>query len=176
MAWTSPPLWVAATTLTASQMNGNIRDNLIQLHDAPSARVHRTTAQAIAAGVTESLSFNSERYDNDTIHDVSTTPQRLTCRTAGVYLITGSVEWDSGGTGGMRTLQIALNSGNLLTSTNIPGAATGAAQHQSVSTLYKLAVGDYVSLDVRTTNDALNINVTANSSPEFAMTWVSTGA
>lgn len=51
------------------------------------ARVYHDVDQSISNNQNISLAFNSERYDTDNIHDNVTNNKRLTCKTAGKYLV-----------------------------------------------------------------------------------------
>ncbi len=59
------------------------------------ARVYHSANQEIASGGSIVLAFDSERWDTDNIHDPITNNSRLTCRTAGKYLLTGCVHWET---------------------------------------------------------------------------------
>ncbi len=133
------------------------------------ARVYHNAAQAITSGATTASAFNSERYDTDTIHDTSTNNGRLTCKTAGKYLITANVEWAANSTG-TRQCWIYLNNTTIIaidrrTAMTPPGTTTN-----NISTIYDLALNDYVELIVfQTSGGNLNLDVAANYSPEFMM-------
>ena len=72
------------------------------------ARVYHNAAQAIATSSGTALAFNNERYDTDLIHDPATNNSRLTCQTAGKYLIIANIQWAANATG-FRQLGIMLN-------------------------------------------------------------------
>ena len=57
------------------------------------ARAHHSSNQSITNNTFTVLSLNSERWDTDSIHDNSTNNSRLTCNTAGKYIITAGVYW-----------------------------------------------------------------------------------
>lgn len=115
--------------------------------------------------------FNSEDealgcFDNDTIHDTSTNISRLTCKTAGTYLIQGNIEWSNASAGG-RALAVELNRTVDIAFIMQKAVSTDAVH---VSVLYKLAVNDYVELRAyQDSGGSLDIQSTANSSPVFSM-------
>jgi hypothetical protein len=50
-------------------------------------RVYHNETQTVPDNSETYPSFNSERWDTDTIHDTVTNNERLTCKTAGKYLV-----------------------------------------------------------------------------------------
>jgi hypothetical protein len=131
----------------------------------PCARVFHNAAQATVSGVDTPLAFNSELFDTDTIHDPATNNTRLTCKTAGVYQISGSAEWAANPTNGY--LKINLNGAMPIAWNHM---VTGDYRRMAVSTLYQLAVNDYVELvAAQSSGGAINVNSAAHYSPEFMM-------
>ena len=129
------------------------------------ARVYHNAAQTIANNTGTTLAFNSERYDTDVIHDTTTNNSRLTCKTAGKYLITVNLWWASSAVGD-RSLCIKLNG-----TTHIAIVRnTGTIRGQVNTTIYDLAVNDYVEVIVlQTSGGVLDVQLESNFSPEFMM-------
>ena len=129
------------------------------------ARVYNSgdIANIVTATIT-TLTFDSERYDTDTIHSTSSNTSRLTATTAGKYLIWGSATWAFTPVNG--AIYLWLN------------GTTYIARHQpavdyrtmNVSTVWDMAAGDYVELRVEQ-NSGGNVSISAISaySPEFGM-------
>jgi hypothetical protein len=150
---------------------GNHAHSLAQHPAVPRCRVYHSAAQSIPNGTVSTLSFDGERYDTDTMHDTATQNSRLTCRTAGLYVIHAHVEFALNATG-ERHVILLLNGATQLAYHDQPALSTNAVI-VSVSTQYPLAVGDYVECQVyQNSGGALNVNVSAARSPEFAMAWV----
>lgn len=153
--------------VSAARM-AHIEQGVFDSHFQPAARVFHNAAQSIATSTTTTLAFNSERFDTDTIHDTVTNNSRLTCKTAGKYLIGGNVEW-SGGTGANSQIQVFLNAATVIAYDVMAG---GSAEHSrlAITTFYDLAVNDFVELRVfQASGGSININSTGNYSPEFWM-------
>jgi hypothetical protein len=132
------------------------------------ARVFNTAATTLTTGVTATLSFDSERYDTDSIHDTAINPSRLTCQTPGLYSITGHVRFASNATG-IREISILINGSVVIAIQDVP-ALNGAVTIMSISTQYELALSDYVELRAfQNSGGNLNVDVAANYSPEFGM-------
>ena len=133
----------------------------------PKARAFHNANHSVTDTVATILPFNSERFDTDAIHDTSTNNSRLTCKTAGTYLIGAQVEWGAGA-GSSRRVSIRLNGtteiANVFDSVN----AVSQIKRQEVVTLYELAVNDFVEVEVlQISGGSLNIVAAGNYSPEF---------
>lgn len=130
------------------------------------ARVRRSINQTIAHATMTAVSFDTERWDTDAIWDNSQ-PTRLTCKTAGVYFISGHVRWDNNAGGTYRLVTIRLNGTTEIARQTGVLSAYGEA---SVSTIYKLAVNDFVELCVyQDSGSYRTLEAIQAWSPEFAM-------
>ena len=141
-------------------------------HKFPCARVYHNVNQSIPNTTPTFLAFNSENFDNDDIHDNVTNNERLTCKTAGKYLVVGQVQWDTIA-GGRRQIGILLNGTEIAfaESGSVPDA--GHKPSQIVATICDLAVGDYVRLRVyQSSGDALDVVYASSYSPVFSMVLV----
>lgn len=164
-------LAAGGTPTSAARFNDQ-ESGIFNVDYRAAARVFHSASQSITSGVATALAFNSERFDQEnnaasTIHDTATNNSRLTCRTAGVYLISAVAEWAASPVNGTLRLRV--------------GGATEIARQQVVgdyrvmciSSIYALNVNDYVEVVVsQASGGAVNINSTANYSPEFSMVLV----
>ena len=140
------------------------------LFTAPGAHVYNNVNQSAANATLTILSFNSERFDTDNIHDAVTNNSRLTCQTSGVYAISASIAWAANVTG-VREMGIYLN-GAKISSYKLPAASSGATE-MNISALHQLNVGDYVQVyGYQTSGAALDVQYVSPQSPEFAMVKV----
>ncbi|MBA7662910.1 hypothetical protein ES703_70943 [subsurface metagenome] len=132
------------------------------------SRVHHQYHQTIAHGVYTTLAFNLERYDTDNIHDNVVSNSRLTCQTAGKYIIVGNIGWEEVAVGYRRIL-LKLN-GTTYIAANSMWPPDVSTPFQLVTTIWDLAITDYVELVVRQ-NSGGNLTVYAISpnTPEFQM-------
>jgi len=136
----------------------------------PSCRAYNKGNLVTGTGAWTWLTFDNERFDTDNIHSVMVNTGRLTCNTAGKYIIMGNVYWETNATG-VRILQIRVNGGSAIgIASMVPGNFTA---YHIVSTLYDLAVTDYVELGAYQ-NSGGNLNVLAALpySPVFMMVKV----
>lgn len=139
-------------------------------------RVYNSAAITIATATLTAVTFNSERYDTDAIHSTTVNTNRLTCVTAGKYLISADMEFAPNATGTYRKLAIRLNGTTIISLAAISPIASGAdASHLSISTIYSLVVGDYVEMMVKQDSGGnLDVSSSPNSSPEFSMSRIGT--
>lgn len=166
--------WVDDGVLTAADHNNNdqgLQNGTLMALD--SVRVFHNAAQSIADGTETALAFNSERFDTNTMHDNTTNNSRLIAKRAGKYFITATFEFDANATG-RRIAFIRLNGTTKIAFSQwVP--VTGGTSGITISTIYNLAVNDYVEITVNQTSGAgLNVATTANYSPEFAMMFLGT--
>lgn len=132
------------------------------------ARVYNSGNLSINDNTLTALTFNSERYDTDTIHDTGSNTGRLTCTTTGVYVIGGHVEWGAGSTG-FRLVAIKLNNTTFIAVESHQAQSAGT-NYNYISTVYSLTATNYVELWVQHTQGApLNVTASGNFSPEFWM-------
>ena len=155
----------SATGATALEGTGSVTSAWVK---SAFARVTHDADQSIANSTTTTLAFNTEVADNDVIHDNSTNNSRLTCKTAGTYLIIANVRWDANTTGG-RAVEIRLG-GSTIIAENFSAPTPSSVMSHVVATLYELAVNDYVEVRVtQFSGDALNIKLVSGTSPLFMM-------
>jgi hypothetical protein len=135
-----------------------------------SARVYNSADIACADNVVVTLTFDSERYDTDTIHSTVSNTSRLTATTAGKYDIKGSISYTAAASG-VRLARILLNGATVIANETRASASAADATAMTVATVYDLAAGDYVELQAyQNSGGSLNALHTANYSPEFMMT------
>lgn len=137
--------------------------------NTPSCRAYHNAAQSVPHATSTPLALNSERFDTDTIHDVVTNNTRLTCNTAGVYVITGCAVYLANATG-RRMLQIRLNGTTVIADIEITAVSGGNNTVLSITSIYSLSLNDYVELVAfQDSGGALNVSSSGNISPEFSM-------
>lgn len=132
------------------------------------ARVYNSSNLTTSDMADKKLTFDSERWDTDSMHSTVSNTSRLTVVTAGKYLLTGTAEFDyNAGAPSILRLSIKLNN-----SAFIARVAVDASLYSStvltVSTMYDLSAGDYVELVAyQNTGGALDILANGDYSPEF---------
>ena len=131
------------------------------------ARVHHAAGPQTVANVTfVDLLFDSERWDTDGIHSVSSNTSRLTAKTKGKYLIWAGIQWD-GNAILQRYMSFLVNNVDTIVEQMALG---GQGPRQIISTIYELDVDDYVELRVwQNSGTSRTIIVGPKHSPEFAI-------
>jgi hypothetical protein len=104
--------------------------------------VTKAAVQNIANNTTTTLTFDTETYDNDTMH-AGGNPERITFTTTGKYYVTVSWFWASNASG-YRALYIRLNGATLLTPRDIRAAVNADESGGSLSFDYSFSATDYI--------------------------------
>jgi hypothetical protein len=132
-----------------------------------SCHVPHSVAQSVPQSNTV-LAFDTERWDTNSMHDNVTNNSRLTCKTAGKYLVCAQCRFASNATGG-RTMMLRINGSTIVAITGYP-AINGDNTGVGVMSVLNLAVNDYVeTLVYQNSGGNLNITKELEFSPEFAM-------
>lgn len=139
----------------------------------PACRVYHSLDQSIPTGAGfTALAFDSERFDTEDMHDVATNNSRITCKTAGKYLIIGNIKWAANATG-TRSVRILLNGSTEIAFNRVPNNGASTTVFHSVSSIYAFDVGHYVELSVQqNSGGALNATSYSADNPEFMMARV----
>ncbi len=153
---------------TADHVLGWDGSGVAESQSRDGARVFNNANISISNSVTTSLTFNSEVWDDNTLHDTSTNPGRLIATDEGRYLICGQVTWTSNATGN-RNLSILLN-GSATVALEAEKSLASGKSHYATCTITQLAATEYAELQVfQDSGGSLTVEVAANRSPMFMM-------
>lgn len=125
--------------LTAANVDAYLNNSIY-------CQARQTVSQNLLDSTMTALTFTTEDFDTDSIHDTGSNTSRFVCQTAGVYMLSGGMGIAANLTG-QRYVQWAKNG------TAINGSATratGAANTNAVAprTIFvTLAVSDYIELN-----------------------------
>lgn len=137
----------------------------------PAARVKHDANQNVNNGAWTTLAFNTEEIDTDDIHDPVTNNSRLTCKTAGLYLITGNVLFEAN-SNGFRFVKIDVNAATTIAYEG-RGSFNLIAWGISLTTMYELSINDYITIDVyQSSGGSIDVLTNSDNSPIFAMTRI----
>ena len=132
--------------------------------------------QSVPSSALTVLTFDSERFDTDNIHDNAVNNSRLTCNTPGKYQISATVSFADNGEGGTRILFFRLNGVTIIASQSAtPHPLESPEQPAALTptTLYDLVAGAYVEvLAFQDSGAPMNVLALPNSSAEFMMAKV----
>lgn len=174
MPYVSPATVVSGTNISSTTFGNVVKADLDFLARPPACRVTKAALQSIPNNTVTAITFDTERFDTDTMHDTVTNNSRITFTTAGIYMVGGTLRYQSNATG-YRNIVIRLNNGNNIAEDLKPIVAA-IVTISSIATLYQFIAGDYVELCAeQTSGGALNVEKVNPDSPEFWATWVGTG-
>ena len=138
-----------------------------------SARVFNSTditVPQLKPGEWQSLTFDSERWDTANLHETATNSGRLKALVAGKYYIFANITWESPIGTGLWGLRLQLNGKTVIAEQTLPNTAAPFRISMSVGTLYALAAGDYVEVQVfQNSGNPLLIRSIPATSPESGM-------
>lgn len=157
--------WISVASVDAAQSPSS-RDDV-------SARVFNSADVNIPqmkAGDWQTLPFNSERWDTANLHETETNASRLKAPVAGKYYIFANVTWESPVGTGAWGLRLQVSGKTVIAEQTQPSTGSPWRTSMSVGTLYALAAGDYVEVQVfQNTGGALVVRQIPATSPEFGM-------
>lgn len=174
MAWTDPVETDFNTNdiPTEAQILASILDNLTML--GVGARITHSAAQTLTTGTWTSLAFDTERYDPSGLHSNVTNNSRFTIPTGlgGRYLLSANWEWAANASG-QRISRFLVNNTTVIAydwRAFSGGGSPVATPMGGFSTVYVLAAGDFVEIQLQQTSGGnLDVNKAANYSPEFVI-------
>lgn len=149
------PTWAdgsgGGTRIDAADLNV-IENGIYEVSYAPAVRAWAGATTSNNSAVWTSQALNSEDFDQvanaaSTMHDTVTNNSRLTCRYAGVYLITGYGSMQTSAAGTQRSIRVFYNNTTVI-GLGADETPSATSQQMNVTTVYKLAVNDFVELQV----------------------------
>ena len=174
MPYTTPHTITVGELVTVDTMNDEWGGNVAFLANPPACRVYHNAAQSTTTGVELSLALNSERWDTDTMHSTVTNNSRITFTTGGLYLLVGHIEFAANATGYRLASIRWQNTTTLAVQTTKPHGTF--ADRLTVTCVYGFGAGEWVELRAfQDSGGSLNVNSTANFSPELSATWIGRG-
>lgn len=138
------------------------------------ARVFKSGNQSIASATPTALTFDSETYDTNTIHDNVTNNSRLTAPIAGKYVVHGTVQWDFSAAGNIRGMYFYKNGVIYAALQFVPPTLAGANGNiVAGADIIDLAAGDYVELlAFQDSGGALNALGGSGANTHFGMGYI----
>jgi hypothetical protein len=103
----------ATGTVAPATWGDQIHSNLEFLIDPPGCSVFDSGTQSIADLTQTAMLADSENFDNDAMHSTVTNTSRITCQTAGRYLLTANVSFVANATG-RREVRFRVNGSTII--------------------------------------------------------------
>jgi len=133
-----------------------------------SCRVTSSVSQTIPHNLLTTISFDVERWDTDSMHDNVLNNGRLTCKTAGKYLI-AALAYFAPNAAGMRSSRILLNGITSIASSPFI-IRPDLYAFVCITSLWNMSVNDYVVFQVsHSAGVPLDILSLSAYTPEFMM-------
>lgn len=178
MAYSSPAT-VSDGNVAPASWGNSVKAATDFLANPPACRVYNSSNISITNGTLTTLTFNSERFDTDTMHSTSTNTGRITFNTAGLYVVGGNISWAADTDYTRRIFYIQYAGGTIARrSDESPSHALANAEEWNLETVWKFTAGEYAEMIVYQTNGsggANNIVASAAYSPEFYACWQGLG-
>lgn len=148
-------------------------DVTLSLAPIPAARVHCTTVLSIADSTLTNVPFDQEEFDTAGLHDPAD-PARLVAPLAGIYTVSGHVQWPQSSAGGSRDVYLDAFIGLVfqrVASSSLAASSAGQTE-QSISTIVQLSAGDSVELEVRQTSGSAEMLLVSDGGPTLTLAWL----
>jgi hypothetical protein len=164
MPWTTPRTWATSDVVTAAMMNTNVRDNENWLHAHHGCSVYKSANQTVANGNNDVVTWNSELYDTDAMHDPATNNSRVIVPTGldGYWSLACKIDSDADATNNtamilrLRKNAAGNNAGGTLLQTYWGAGAT--VRWSSILTwVGPLVAADYLEVFVNASSEAHDI-------------------
>jgi hypothetical protein len=155
--------FIAGETETAAYLN-SVGAAVGFLLNPPRVMCYNSAAHTMVSGTPLMLTFDSEQYDTDTIHNPASNPSRLIPQTPGLYHVEGQIAFAANATGA-RQAAIYFNSTTQSAFSSLP---TGSGVIQISKDIVFNGSSDYVELQGLQTSGG-NLNDSAGPS----LTWFS---
>lgn len=176
--YNSIPTVSTGDVYTATAHN-NIVTNVNNYRVPPTALISRVTTQSIPNSTLTAVQFTAEGWDTDDMATLASNNDRLTIKTAGLYLIVANATLEANSTG-QRDIQIIQVpaptwAGNGYVASNsyvYSGGSINLFQEMSASVVTTCAVNDYFYVNVwQNTGGALNLRADARPA-SLSATWL----
>jgi hypothetical protein len=162
--WTAPKTWISTDVPTYTDFN-DISENLRFLHTKDRVHAYDSADQNISNTTWELMTWDSEDYDNNTLHSTSSNTGRLTCQSSGLYLVEFKINWEVNTTG-QRRVMLRKNSGG----SDSGGTAQGTWYAEAIGTEQTtVAGGRGIVLNTGGSNDYVELFVYQNSGGSLAV-------
>ena len=110
------------------------------------ARVFKSASQSIATSTTTAVSFDSETFDTNALHDPATNNSRVLLNKIGLWRVAGQVRYQAHGTGS-RQATIRLNGATFFSDPTVPTSGVTVQTTVPVDEVIQAtAITDYVEL------------------------------
>ncbi len=151
----------------ANDVIGHDGAGVAELQSREGVHVFHNSNQSISNSATTTLAFDTERFDDNAMHDTVTNNSRLTAVIEGRYLVCTNIRWQTNSSNARQV--IFRTNGSVLVAVDNRAANSAATIHAFCS-VQELDADDYIEVQVfQTSGGSLNVERVAGYSPEFSM-------
>jgi len=134
-------------------------------------KAYRSTAFSIASGSVTIIPLNAEEFDTHAQHDNTTNPSRLTCKKAGLYVITGTITFNATASSAWNMSIRKNNTTDIVRETTI---ASSGGVYVTATVLIPLAENDYIEMQGwHGLGSSVDLVVTNNYNVQLSMARIS---
>lgn len=167
MAYTTDRTWVTGEVVTAAYFNTYLRDNVKWLStDKGTARATQSATQSILNSSWTSQTFNTNVWDNASIHSTSANTERFTIPTGqgGKWMFGGSFSFAPNATGvrygGIYISYVSIN----VEHSTLPDGAAATNAAFTMATTQSVTAAQHFNLTCwQSSGGALNVNAGASA-------------
>ena len=170
MPYVPPTNISVGQTVTTAIMNDWWSGNVSFLANPPACRLTESGGQVLNNNTLTDLTFSAEQYDTDGMHSGSS--ERITIKTAGIYLVTGYATFATDNDITEMLLRLLVDGATDIGQQRIAGSLAGF-EILSVTGAYRFNVGQYVTLNARHINTSAGTNTVTGRA--FSATWLGLG-
>lgn len=160
MAYSAPPTQATSDVIGATAWNRLVNNDLWFATDHPACSVALIGSIAPADTTVAVVPFDLNVFDNTAMHSTTVNNSRFTVPVAGWYRFTGSVAWETNGTG-YRHIGWRIGGAGATHGTDSRMGVTGDATYQTAVCDVQLTAGQYMELLVLQ-NSGFALGVTVN--------------
>lgn len=156
--------WTGVSTYAEASSSSSSGANI-----AMGVRAYNNADLSVPTGVSTALTFNSELFDTHGFHSTTVNTNRLTVPAdcAGYYHIGVNIQWQAN-VAGSRGISIRINGTTYIANQGGNHLVAGGECPMEVSTIYYLAVGDYIeTLAYQSSGGALLARYYGNYANQF---------
>jgi len=141
---------MAITRITHNQIN-----NIV-----PFCGLNLTTAQSVTDANRNAIAWDTDNFDNFSMHNPSSNPERITAPEAGKYLVSCLICW-SGGTGvSQANIFLSKNGSSDIESSG--DTMLDARRYLCVQSVVDLDASDYIYIDVQFVGNSGTVSLRGN--------------
>ena len=166
--YTSVPTVSTLATYPSATYNTYTAQNINNLIVPPACVVGASATLNIPNSTWTGVTFVTERFDTDALHDNSVNPSRFTITTPGIYQISAYVTWSGSVGGNVRDLALRVNGSTYAAYSRGPITA-GSGGLTNLSVAWDLDEGDYFEIAA---NQDSGITMTVSADRMASVCWI----